>query len=130
SAQCARIGRAEQMAVHDDDVEPLLLQPHLILDPLAERMRVRVAEDGVHRRNRLQLHQYIQRADVACVQYDVDAREHAEDLRAQQAVRVPDQTYLHDSPDCHCGPMLLGTPTCASTRRTMKSTRSSMPCGL
>ena len=92
AAQRAGGRRAEHMPVRNRDVHARQLDDSHFTKPIANIEIIRVAMHSMHRRNRLELGDDFETPDVAGMQNYIHILEDVEDLRAQFAVRVADQS--------------------------------------
>src|ERR1051326_6006387 len=84
-------GRAELVPVEQEEVEPLDPRLDHFGEAGPEIEAVGVAPDRGHRRDRLELGEQVELADVTGVEDPVHTLEHGEDLRPEEAVGVGDE---------------------------------------
>src|SRR6185503_18575034 len=90
-----RRGRAELMAVNDQEVESLDPPLDHLRQPVPQVPPVGVPPDGRHRSDRLQLGKQVGRPDVSRVDDVVNLFENIEDFRSQEAMGVADDAQAH-----------------------------------
>ncbi len=89
--QSLRGRHAELMPVNDHEPGPFELQVNLFGDPGSDLEIVGVSVDRRNRRQRFELGQEIERADIAGVEDSIDIPKQVEDSRSEETVSIGDQ---------------------------------------